>query len=141
MTALFGFLVAVLLWWLSFARVDDHAFDRMLRSIRGPWTGARETLFVSQFGHFFVYLGIVVVGVGLEHAIHAAVALEPLGGSERVLLCSGVCIFLVGYAACDRVTPGSTDRQLLLGRALAGALLALLGAGGHGLGPLRWSFW
>ena len=135
-TALDGFLIAVLLWWIYFTYVDDGAFDHMLRSIRGPWTRARESLFIYLFGHFFVFLGIVVSGVGIKLAITAAAAGLQLGGNGRFMLCGGVCLYLLGCMTCDRVTPGSVHAHVLLARSSVGALIGFLGISGHTAEPL-----
>jgi low temperature requirement protein LtrA len=127
LTALGGFLVAVLVWWLYFSKFDERTIDQVLA---GPANGnryLRERMLVYMFGHYLVYAGIGMSGVGLETAIEAAVeghAIHPVG---RTVLAGGIAAFLVGSAVSHRAMPVPLHERLFVARLLT-AVAVVLGA-------------
>lgn len=126
-TALGGFLVAVLVWWLYFSTFDERTIDQVLAGPLRSSQYMRERLLVYMFGHYFVYAGIGMAGVGLETAIEASVtghAIDPVG---RAVLAGGVAAFLVGSAVSHRAMPAPLHEHLFVAR-LVNAAVVVLGA-------------
>lgn len=82
-TATLGFVIATSIWWINFDFVEDSAIKS--RSL--------VPRFVYMFGHFFIVSSIVVIGIGVEHAIKDSAVSDHLTFSTAALLCGGVSVF------------------------------------------------
>lgn len=82
-TAALGFAMAACIWWMIFEFVEDGA----IRS------SALFKRFAYIYGHFFIVVSIVTIGVGVEHAIKEAG--EPhLHRATLVMLGGGIATYL-----------------------------------------------
>ncbi|MDQ3687677.1 MAG: low temperature requirement protein A [Acidobacteriota bacterium] len=116
LTAGAGFAVAAALWWIHFEFVEDYA----LRSAR------MTSRYVYLYGHFFTVAGVVVTGIGVEHAITEA-GNTAASLATRIALCGGAALFLVAITAV-RLATGIC--LLVRTRLIAiGIVCALLAAG------------
>jgi len=82
-TASLGFAMAVCVWWINFDFVEDNA-------VRSNSLFRR---FAYLYSHFFIVASIVVMGIGVEHAIKETAA-DHLHLSTIVLLTGGTVTFL-----------------------------------------------
>jgi low temperature requirement protein LtrA len=134
-TASLGFAMAACIWWINFDFVEDDAIKSQSLLRR----------FIFIVSHFFMVASIVVIGIGVEHAIkdtveghpHLATVLMLGGGTAAYLtsitvvrLASGVCNVitsrLIAIAVCiTTIFFGSFVPPV----ALVAVLLAALAAG------------
>ena len=77
-----GFSMAAAVWWLNFDFVDDGA----IRS------GRLIPRFVYIYGNFFIVASIVILGVGVEHAIRE-VSEPHLHYASLILMSGGVALY------------------------------------------------
>ncbi|MCB1025305.1 MAG: low temperature requirement protein A [Acidobacteria bacterium] len=82
-SACLGFAMAVCIWWIVFDFVEDSG-------IRSKSLFAR---FVFLYGHFFIVASIIVIGIGVEHAIRESAG-SRLHFPTLALLSGGVAVFL-----------------------------------------------
>ncbi|MBK8465357.1 MAG: low temperature requirement protein A [Chloracidobacterium sp.] len=82
-TASLGFAMAVSVWWINFDFVEDNAV-RSNSIIRR---------FAYLYAHFFIVASIVIMGIGVEHAIKETSS-DHLHLSTIVLLTGGTVCFL-----------------------------------------------
>jgi low temperature requirement protein LtrA len=101
--AIGGFVCAAALWWSYFDFASQTAGAGLLRSVR---SGALARNIYS-WGHFPIAVGLTLLGVGTELAIHDS-AHGALGSAARWALCGGVALYLA--ATCFIV--GSLARSL-----------------------------
>jgi low temperature requirement protein LtrA len=86
-------LITIALWWTYFDRFAAQAEER-LRRHRDPVIAAADAY---SYIHLVLVAGIIIFAVGARTtAAHADVALST---AERLSLCGGVAIYLVGHAA------------------------------------------
>jgi len=123
LVAALGFVIAAAIWWLYFGIFRSMPIDRGF--------GSR---FVWAQGHLLVFGGIAAAAVGVEFAIEAAAAGEPLELADRLPLGAGLGAYMAALAAIRRASRGA-DWVVGLRLAGAGAVLALAIAG-LGLEPL-----
>jgi len=135
LTAVFGFVIAAGVWWIYFDNVGSEALYEP------------TTAFVWGYGHFFVYAGIAVFGVGVQLAIEGAsatasaaagnlAAAAGAGGGEAglgagYLLGGGVALYLLAIGLIDRVNRGAGRSPVVPARLAAATLvvgLAIVGA-------------
>lgn len=118
LTAALGFGIAAALWWIHFEFVEDYALRR-----GGVW--AR---YLYMYGHYVMVTGIVVAGVGVEHAIEEAASGDHLSLTTRIALMGGAVLFL---AAITAIRLASQICRLVGTRTIAMAVaVALLVVGG-----------
>lgn len=86
--AILGFVIAAAIWWLYFA---------VFRSM--PTAGGFGSRFVWAQGHLLIFAGIAAAAVGVEFAIEAAAADEPLKLPDRLPLGAGLAAYLAAMAA------------------------------------------
>jgi low temperature requirement protein LtrA len=128
LTAVSGFLVATMIWWLYFGYADESTADRALQGTRGAMVRG----FVYVYSHLLIYASIVVISVGIGHAIHESH--EPsLQMSTRVALLGGMSTALVGMTLVDWATPYGIERNVLLLRVGLVVLFATLAWAGAAL--------
>ena len=120
--ACLGFAMAAGIWWINFDFVEDSA-------IRSPSLLQR---FGYIYGHFFIVCSIVIIGVGVEHAIKET-GEAHLHFSTLALLSLGIAVYL-GAITAIRLISGVCN---LVYPRLAGiaVLLSILFLGGY-LPPL-----
>lgn len=123
-TAVGGFVLAVVIWWVYFA----HHQARLL--LRGHTAG-----FIWGYGHFFVWAGIAMTGVGTELAIEAASGADDYPTADRLVLCGGVALFLAAMAVLRGADAGSLWEGIALVRLGAAVAVLLLGLTGGSLSP------
>ncbi len=113
MTAFTGFAMATAIWWINFDFVEDTA-------IRSDSLASR---FVYLYGHFFIVASIVVIGIGVEHAvIEAGKGESHLHLPTLALLGGGIAFFL---AAITAIKLASENCSLMYAR-LATVAVSLL---------------
>ncbi|MEU9888935.1 low temperature requirement protein A [Sphaerisporangium sp. NPDC051011] len=117
--AIFGFAIAVCLWWLHFD-VTAHAAEQRVRRARGQ---ARVSLAVDAYtyGHFPVIAGILLAALGVEGVIAHAADSRPLGAFFALALYGGFTLYLAGHLLIERRMHHTLSRPRLLA---ACALLA-----------------
>ncbi len=88
--AFLGFAMAAAIWWINFDFVEDSA-------IRADSLLPR---FIYLYGHFFIVANIVVIGIGVEHAIMEAGKGEShLHFPTLALLGGGIALYLLTITA------------------------------------------
>lgn len=99
-TASLGFAMAACIWWINFDFVEDDAIKSQSLMRR----------FIFVLSHFFMVASIVVVGIGVEHAIKDAVEGHPhfatvlmLGGGTAAYLTSITVVRIVS-GVCNVIT-------------------------------------
>ncbi len=118
--AVAGFAIAVVIWWAYFAHPHAELLER-----------GRLASFIWGYGHFFVWMGIAMAGVGIELAIEAAAAGHPLSDGERLVLCGGPALYLTAMALLRSAGAGHiTDRVVLARLGTAVAFIVIWLAGG-----------
>ncbi len=80
--AISGFILVVLIWWIYFDYID--------RFITGKLEG---TGLLYTYLHFFIYLGIVVLAVGIEYSILSHIS--TLANLANFLILTGVTLFIL----------------------------------------------
>jgi low temperature requirement protein LtrA len=123
LTAASGFGIAAALWWIHFEFVEDYALRR----------GRVWARFAYMYGHYVMVIGIVAIGVGVEHAIREAGSGEHLSLQTRSALMGGVALFLLAITVIRLV---SQICHLIWTRAIAIAIALALMATGWLLPPL-----
>jgi low temperature requirement protein LtrA len=114
------FAIAVVIWWAYFAHPHAELLER-----------GRLASFIWGYGHFFVWMGIAITGVGIELAIEAAAAGDALSDGERPILCGGPALYLTAMALLRSAGAGHiTDRVVLVRLGTAVAFIVIWLAGG-----------
>jgi low temperature requirement protein LtrA len=116
-----GLLVTVALWWTYFDRFAAIAEQR-LRSHEDPVLAAADAY---SYLHLVLVAGIIVFAVGVKLALHDVD--HALPGPERLALCAGLALYLVGHVAFGMRIVGVVGREKVV---VGGALLVLYAAGG-----------
>ncbi|MDQ3289943.1 MAG: low temperature requirement protein A [Bacteroidota bacterium] len=80
--AICSFVLIVLIWWIYFDYIDEFVTGK----IEG--TG----LFYTYL-HFFIYLGIIILGVGLEYGILSHIS--TLANVANLLMIIGITLFIL----------------------------------------------
>ncbi|MDQ2706162.1 MAG: low temperature requirement protein A [Actinomycetota bacterium] len=116
--AVFGFVLAVTIWWVYFARY------------RAMPAQTPAALFVWAQMHFLVFAGIVATAVGVTLAVESAAIGRALTVLDRLPLGAGLAAYLLAMATIRAVTR-RLDWEVCLRLTVGGAILglALLGAG------------
>jgi low temperature requirement protein LtrA len=118
--AVAGFAIAVVIWWAYFAHPHAELLER-----------GRLASFIWGYGHFIVWMGIAITGVGIELAIEAAAAGDALLDGERLILCGGPALYLTAMALLRSAGAGHiTDRVVLVRLGTAVAFIVIWVAGG-----------
>ena len=123
-TAVAGFVIAVVIWWAYFAHSHAELLER-----------GRLAAFIWGYGHFFVWAGIAITGVGIELAIAAAAEGHSLPLTERLILCGGPALYLTAMALLRSAGAGHITDRVVLTRLAAAAVLLALGVAGEGVSP------
>ncbi|MEZ5347529.1 MAG: low temperature requirement protein A [Pyrinomonadaceae bacterium] len=113
LTACFGFAMAVCIWWMIFDFVEDSG-------IRSKSLFARS---VFLYGHLFIVASIVVIGIGVEHAIKES-GEAHLHFPSLALLAGGVAIFLTAITVVRLIA--DVCRLVVIRIAAIGVSLSLL---------------
>jgi low temperature requirement protein LtrA len=77
-----GLGLIILLWWLYFDYVDIYIMGKLKGSGR-PYI----------YLHFFIYIGIAMVGVGIEYSILSQIS--TLAALANLLMVTGLVLFLI----------------------------------------------
>ncbi|RDC64831.1 low temperature requirement protein A [Adhaeribacter pallidiroseus] len=80
--AICSFILIVLIWWIYFDYIEEY--------VTGKITG---TGLVYTYLHFFIYLGIVITGVGLEYSILSHIS--TLANVANFLIIIGIALFIL----------------------------------------------
>jgi low temperature requirement protein LtrA len=104
------------LWWTYFDRFATVAEER-LRTHHDPVLAAADAY---SYLHLVLVAGIIVFAVGVKLAVHDVG--HHLGDAQRLALCGGVALYLVGHVAFRLRMVGSIGWEKLV---TAAALLAL----------------
>ncbi|HVU77541.1 MAG TPA: low temperature requirement protein A [Gaiellaceae bacterium] len=91
--ACLSLLLTIGLWWIYFDRTAGRAEER-LRRHHDPVLAAADAY---SYLHLLIVGGIIVFAVGARETV--AHTTEPLASGERLALCGGVALYLVGHAA------------------------------------------
>ena len=89
----FGLTVTVALWWLYFDRTAAWAEQR-LREAADPVLVAADAF---SYVHLLLVAGVVILAVGQKAAVASPAQTLPL--SDRLALCAGVALYVIGYDA------------------------------------------
>jgi low temperature requirement protein LtrA len=135
-TALGGFLIAVTMWWLYFNHFDERTIDRVLAAAAGDWLKMRERMLIYVFGHYFVYTGIGLAGVGIESILEAATFDHTVDPFSRLLLDVGIAAFLLGSGVCHRVMPTPLHDHLFVGRIVTAGIVLGTSLVGSAMAPV-----
>jgi low temperature requirement protein LtrA len=115
-------LVTTGLWWTYFDRFATEAEERLRRHADPVITAADAYSYI----HLVLVAGIIIFAVGARTtAAHAGAALTS---AERLTLCCGVAIYLVGHVAFRLRMAGRLHRPELA--AAAACLIVFAAAGG-----------
>jgi low temperature requirement protein LtrA len=122
-TAILGVLIATSLWWVYFDNLDGFNIRR-----RGTQKNWRPTVWI--YAHLPLAAALAAAGVGVEHAIIAAVHPEEWHNSERWLLVGSIAVAFLAMAiileasmkAEGEIVRGRIVRARLVG---SGAVLLL----------------
>jgi low temperature requirement protein LtrA len=90
-TAIVGVVMATSLWWIYFDNLDGFNIRR-----RGTQKNWRPTVWI--YGHLPLAASLAVAGVGVEHAIVAAVHPEDWHDAERWLLIGAIAVAFLTMA-------------------------------------------
>jgi low temperature requirement protein LtrA len=123
-----GIALVFAVWWGYFQGAAGAA-DRPVA------TPAQKRGFeVWSYAHMPLYLGVGVIGVGIEHIV-AAGGIGHLHLEEGLLLCGGTAAAVLALTlvaiSSDEVSAGARRRILAAGGVLAAAALALAPVGVH----------
>lgn len=115
-----GFALGAALWWTYFIRNDPSQLSAALDD------GKRGVIrsHVYGYGHYLVYMGIVVASVGVEKAVVAVGEGHALAAAGRWVLAGGVAVSVAGMAVVHRAAV-----QTLPTRAFAARLAVAVGLG------------
>ncbi len=80
--AICSFILIVLIWWIYFDYIEEY--------ITGKITG---TGLLYTYLHFFIYLGIVITGIGLEYSILSHIS--TLANVANFLMVTGITLFIL----------------------------------------------
>lgn len=131
LTAILGVVMATSLWWVYFDNLDGFNVRR-----RGTQKNWRPTVWI--YGHLPLAASLAVAGVGVEHAIVAAVHPEDWHGAERWLLIGAIAVAFLSMAVILEASikpEGDLVRsRIVRGRLIGVAALVLIGLFGS-LGP------
>ena len=90
----FGFAMAACIWWITFEFVEDDLIKDFALLPR----------LIYLYGHFIVVAAIVVVGIGVEHAIKEAA--EPQLHADALLMLGGGITAYLGVTTIIRIMSG-----------------------------------
>ena len=122
--AALGFALALSVWWIYFDFADTSAVGR------GRWG------LVFVYGHFFLWAGTALLGVGTELAIAHATD-GQLDAGVRWAASLGVASYLMALSVIHLAAEWTTPRDpVLLGRTAVATLALLVAALGAGLPPV-----
>jgi low temperature requirement protein LtrA len=122
--AALGFALALSVWWIYFDFADTSAVGR------GRWG------LVFVYGHFFLWAGTALLGVGTELAIAHATD-GQLDAGVRWAASLGVASYLMALSVIHLAAEWTTPRDpVLLGRTAVATLALLVAALGAGLLPV-----
>jgi low temperature requirement protein LtrA len=120
-TVALALLVTIGLWWTYFDRLAALAEER-LRAHIDPVLAAADAY---SYLHLAIVAGIIVFAVAARNAVaHDAHALAT---AERLALCGGVALYLLGHAAFRLRTTGAGGVAKPAAAAASLALFALTG--------------
>jgi low temperature requirement protein LtrA len=119
--AALGLMIAVALWWTYFDRSAATAEAR-LREHSDPVLAAADAY---SYLHLVIIAGIIVFAVGAGAVVRKAGASLP--DAQRLALCGGVAMFLIGHVAFRARLVGEVGYVKLVVAALVLALFALGG--------------
>jgi low temperature requirement protein LtrA len=91
--AALSLLLTIGLWWVYFDRTAARAEER-LRRHHDPVIAAADAY---SYLHLLIVAGIIVFAVGARETVAHTDA--PLATGDRLALCGGVALYLVGHAA------------------------------------------
>ena len=118
-TAALGFAMAACIWWINFDFVEDDA-------IKSPSLLSRFIFIVS---HYFIVASIVVVGIGVEHAIKDAIN-GHTHTSTAVMLGGGVAAYMTAITVvrlvsgvCNVITSRVVAIVVCIAAAVFGSLI------------------
>jgi len=121
-TAVLGFAMAACIWWINFDFVEDNAIksDRLLS----------RYMYIQS--HLFIVASIVVVGIGVEHAIKDAIN-GKVQVSTAIMLGGGIAAYLASVTAV-RIFSGVC--KLVSGRLISIAVSIAIAIFGTMLPPI-----
>lgn len=112
--AICSFILIVLIWWIYFDYIEEFVTGK----IKG--TGLLYT-----YLHFFIYLGIVILGVGLEYSILSHIS--TLANVANFLMVTGITLFILplGIIQGVNIKQVPTRRFIFSSLALIAAMVAI----------------
>jgi low temperature requirement protein LtrA len=116
-----GLLITIGLWWTYFDRLAGSA-EEHLRAHDDPVLAAADAY---SYIHLVIVAGIIVFAVGVKAEVHDVGA--ELSDAQRLALCGGVAMFLLGLLAFRRRLVGSTSWEKLTA---AAAVMVIFAVGG-----------
>jgi low temperature requirement protein LtrA len=120
--AALSLLLTIGLWWIYFDRTAARAEER-LRRHHDPVLAAADAY---SYLHLLIVAGIIVFAVGARETVaHTG---EPLGTGDRLALCGGVALYLLGHMAFRLRITGSFGWGRPSAAALALVLFAVSGS-------------
>ena len=114
-TAIIGVVMATSLWWVYFDNLDGFNIRR-----RGTQKNWRPTVWI--YTHLPLAAALAVAGVGVEHAIVAAVHPEEWHDSERWLLVGSISIAFLAMAVILEASM-KAEGELVRGRIVKARLV------------------
>lgn len=126
-SAFVGMGISFLIWWWYFDGVSG-ASERPVRSKRDALR-----FHVWSYAHFPLYLGIVILGVGLQRIVTAA-SRAPLTSPETVILTSAATTVMVAMTVIGWTSASNRRRhssEVAWNLVLVAATLALGFGGGY----------
>jgi low temperature requirement protein LtrA len=124
--ALGGFMIAVAVWWLYFSNFDERTINRALENSQKRWVKLRERMLVYVFGHYFIFIGIGIVGIGIEAAVEGVATGHGFSSAARIALAAGAAAFLFGSSICHRAMPTALHPHLFLARIGVGTFFTVV---------------
>jgi low temperature requirement protein LtrA len=122
--AVAGFAIAVVIWWAYFAHPHAELLER-----------GRLASFIWGYGHIFVWMGIVINGVGIELAIEAAAEGHVLSDAERLILCGGPALYLTAIALLRSAGAGHFTDRVVVTRLATAVAFVVIWLAGRALSP------
>jgi low temperature requirement protein LtrA len=120
MSAFLGMGISFLIWWWY--------FDGVAGASPQPVRTRRDALrfHIWSYAHFPLYLGIIVLGVGVQRIVTAA-SRHALSGQESLILTAAAAVVMVAMSAIGAASAGrrSRSRELMPQLAIAGGVLAM----------------
>jgi low temperature requirement protein LtrA len=132
-TAILGVLIATSLWWVYFDNLDGFNIRR-----RGTQKNWRPTVWI--YTHLPLAAALAAAGVGVEHAIIAAVHPEEWHDSERWLLVGSIAVAFLAMAIileASMKAEGEIVRGRIVRARLVGSGVVLLLGLFTSLGPAQ----